>query len=851
MSYFTKSQQTRSEKIILVTAQAVQRLKLFTIEFDGSYSKEVNHFIESVKNGVLPLVRSSSLPLSLNEFYFSPIEKKLFINVGGNPKTENIIVNYKFFFSNAPFNLPYDLDNGEVVEWLPIINSIGNIGQQLDDESTGIVLETSSSVSLINDDRFFDPIFDTLIWENQEINFYSWFPDIPINERALIFKGYIENKSFTGKAVVFNVKDFVAKLKNQLDMTVFSEDFDNPSVPSMIGKPKRRIYGQVENVRCISISAVNDGYPLTQEGVSSATLTAGSTTMTGSSAMFIDFLNSVSPGDEIFLFDNGIKYSYGVEDVVDAITVTLSKAPEITFLNKQVFCKPASPWQEKNRTWLVAGHKLAAPISKISIVKTPQSFKVDKTTDIFVGDVIIINNILTLVKNIYEDVITTATIIDPVPVVNDLIEKLTISKVFADSRELIYGRDYLYLNAGSARIVLKDTAEFNVANQRLVGSNLTFTNGSRILTTSASVDLRTILKSRDWIASNSPLRPTFYQILKVTEQTVTLRKPVAFSGGPYTEPAYYKSIDVIDEKTSLTANCLGYEKDGKWLKRPSDIVRHLVTQDAGLGDINEASFIDAASDCDYIMSLALPASIGGTPPIIRDVITMVNKSCFGSLYTDNNNQISFSILNSEKPEVSEIIDDSDVISFSVSTKQSIVNKVSMDYRPYVDVYSDQDATKKIEFTSTFVNEMVGIKNTMERTSYLFEDDKANIIVQRLAIFNSLSNTTVKIMTALNLVTKAVNDKIFLNFDRLYSRYGGGKRKLGIVSGISKTGLKTELIVIDMGNILNRVPSIAPNDATDFSLADEDAKMKWGFVLDNDTLTPDATSEELLGNNIIG
>ena len=147
--------------------------------------------------------------------------------------------------------------------------------------------------------------------------------------------------------------------------------------------------------------------------------------------------------------------------------------------------------------------------------------------------------------------------------------------------------------------------------------------------------------------------------------------------------------------------------------------------------------------------------------------------------------------------------------------------------------------------------MVGIKNTMERTSYLFEDDKANIIVQRLAIFNSLSNTTVKIMTALNLVTKAVNDKIFLNFDRLYSRYGGGKRKLGIVSGISKTGLKTELTVIDMGNILNRVPSIAPNDATDFSLADEDAKMKWGFVLDNDTLTPDATSEELLGNNIIG
>jgi hypothetical protein len=92
-----------------------------------------------------------------------------------------MIVTLQMFFSTRPSILPYDLNNGEQVEWDSRIDTIGSLGQQLDDENTGIVLESSSQISLHNKDGFFDDIFDTLIWENQNIEFYSWSPKIPSN----------------------------------------------------------------------------------------------------------------------------------------------------------------------------------------------------------------------------------------------------------------------------------------------------------------------------------------------------------------------------------------------------------------------------------------------------------------------------------------------------------------------------------------------------------------------------------------------------------------------------------------------------------------------------------------------
>lgn len=148
--------------------------------------------------------------------------------------------------------------------------------------------------------------------------------------------------------------------------------------------------------------------------------------------------------------------------------------------------------------------------------------------------------------------------------------------------------------------------------------------------------------------------------------------------------------------------------------------------------------------------------------------------------------------------------------------------------------------------------MIGIKSVHERTLYIYEDDKALIIAQRLALFNSLSTSTVKLKAKLNLSRVVVNDKLYLELNRLYSRFGGlDQRKLGTVTSVKLDGLNSEIGLTDLGNIYNRVPSIAPDSTLEYLSANGDDKLRWAFILDNDTLTPNPDSEEGLGNFIIG
>ena len=833
MSYYEESLKPRSEKITLVTIESVQRLKLFTADGDD-WTRLVDYFVVSVKDdGVL-----------INEWEFTPTTKTLKLLGGDDPKERNISVTYRHFFSSAPVNLPYDLINGEVVEWEGRVSTIGSIGQQLDNENTGTVLESSSSVDLINSDGYFAPIFDTHIWENQNIKFYSWFPSIPIEEKIQLFEGLIESKVYADTKISFKVKDFVFKLKNQVNLGYFTED-DGVILPSLLNTPKRRIYGQVDNIQAVSLDAILDGYLIT--GTIAGTLDG--TTLTGTATLFLD---EVSPGDELFVVVNEITYKIGVESVDSNTQITTSEELEVSFADKAVSNKPALPWRKKNRFWHVAGHKLRAPSVEILIPQSSNTFLVDSTDDFFAGDEILINGFQSNVRRISGNKIITTTNIVPTPAAGDMINKRPIKKVFIGTNALVYERDYLESNVTESIITFEEMAEFNLAAQRRTGVDLVFTNGSRILTTADTVDLRTIVESRDWIRSANVARDEWYEILSVDQQTITLRTAVIVSGGPYTEEAYYKNLEVIDESSLITVNCLGMEVDNVWMKTPSDAVRHLVLNDAGFSVVNEAKFAKAKVDCGYIVSMAIPKSLGQKAPLIRDVITDINNSVFGSLYGDSSQNISYSILNSTKPELINIVRDDDILSYTVETTQKIANKVILSYRPYVDIFSGEDTFRSCTYSSKFVDDFIGIQNTIERTIYIYAEEDAITMAQRIALFNSLSATSIKLKAKMNFAQYTVNDKIYLDLENLFARYGGlDQRKIGMISGVKRDGYGSELTVTDLGNIYNRIPSIAPDETPEYSSSSADDKIRWGYILDNDTLTPDPNSEEGLGNFIIG
>jgi len=844
MNYQEASNQLRSEKIVLVTMGAVEQVKLFTVHSGSVYVRDVLHFVSNVKDGATHLTQAFSTSLSAGQWYFDSVAKKLYVRTSNSsdPKTRSLSLTYKLFYSTAPIVMPHDLATGEEVEWEPLINSIGSIGQQLDEESTGIVLESSSSISMINNHGYWDEIYDTLIWENQTVEFYSYITGTPITEIKKIFNGVIESKDFSVSAVNFKVKDFIFRLRDFVNLGKFSLA-DGEIDPSLIDRPKRRIYGQVKQLKCVGLRKILGGYEFGQS-INGAIETDQITTTSG-------FLTDLSPGDELVVTFNDEDFRLTVDSIQSDTSATLGNELEISIVNKSgIIIRPSLPRRFKNRVWSVAGHKLRSPLATITSVISENRYLVDDVSDIYSGDQIEINGDLISVRRVSGNEIVLENAVSPLPVVTDEIIKLPIQKVYVGSEEYIYLRDWTFENTTESKIIFDEFAEFNVAKERSLGVNLLFTNGSRSLTTSSVVDFRSILKPNDFIRSSTITEPSYYEILQVKEQEIILRSN--FTGATATKAATYKNIDVINDESIVTCDCLGIEVDGEWIKTPSDAVRHLILNDAELTAIDEDSFTKANADCDYILSMPIPENIGDSEPLIRDVITKINQSVFGSLCGNASLDIAYNILNARKPQDTQILKDDDIISFDSTSTQRIINNIKVNYRPFTDIFSGEAAFESYSQTSDFVNNLIGIKASSERTLYLYEADKAKIIAQRILLFNSLPSTVVTVKAKLNLALLAVSDKMFLSLDRLYKRYGGkDKRKIGTITGVKKNGFDTDIIFTDLGNVYNRIPAIAPNTTLDYSAQIKDDLIRYGYILDNNVLTPDPTSEVSLGNNIIG
>ena len=837
----------KSEKITLITSQAEHLVKIFEHHAGAIYKRHVEHFVESVKDNGLHLAPVSSLgELIEGRYFYEPQSQTLFIICLGNldPKFKKISIVYKFFFSNAPLILPHDLAQGEEVEWMPIISKIGNIGQSLSDESTGIVLESSSSVDLINTGGFFDRIFDSYIWENKPITFYAWFPETGLSEAKKIFEGVVSTKDFGLDFVKFSVKDFIFKLRDDVNLDLFSIE-DGRISDSLVGSAKRRIYGQVKQVKLAGVDNLLDGFLLT----GSVSINLDSKEMIGTDSLFLTELN---PGDEIILVSNGNEVSFGIESIASNTLAILNGESRESFINALALNRPTVPYRFLNRLWHIASHKLREPQTTIYAIISENRFKVNNVNDFFVNDQVIIGNDLVSIRGIVGDEIITKNAVNPFPSLGSVVRKIPIQKVFYKDKELIHGRDWTYLNDTEAIIVFNDLAEFNITQERSLGVDVTFTRGSDTITTQAVVDFRSILKPRDWIRKNSIIsgESQYYEILEVKEQSIRIREE--FSGTDQTMSALIKSVEYLDDDSLITANCLGMELNSTWIKTASHAVRHLIEYDAGLGNINHASFTQASVDADYILSLVIPEDLGDKAPSIRDCITLINESVFGSLYTDKNLNVAYSILNSIKPADTSVVSDDDILSFETQTISNIYNEVVVNFRPFIDFHTGQSTFEVHSFNSGFVDRYIGLKNTLTRKVFLFETDKALIIAQRLALFYSMSSTKVLIKGKMGFFQKSVNDKIIMNFRRMFKRFAGlGHEKFGTITSIKKSQTEVDIEVSDLGNIFNRVASISGNDSPNFKNAGERQKILQSYIVDNLSETPDVSSEESNHCNLIG
>ena len=850
-TYNDYANKTRSSKVILCHVEPTQRLSVFALDSGTVYSKTVEHFTVGVKEDGTDLVEASSAALSSGEWFYDSSTSILYVNSTDNldPKKHRIIVTYRLFYSNRAIDLPYDLSSGSDVNYDGRLKSSSPINKQLDDEQIGIVLETATNIKLENTDSYFDDIYDVLIFDNASVSLWLWSEILPISEKKKIFLGTIQNKKFSPTSVTFNCKDFLYKLRDSVSSSNFSASDGN--VPERyLNTPKRKIFGQHEQLRCTPTDSVLDGFAVT----GTIAGTAGAAILTGSGSAFLD---ECSPEDDLFYNDGNQTYRFGVASVDSDTQITLSADLEIT-VSGSITNNPKIAWRKKNRDWHIAGHKLRSPSTTISYAVTSRRFNLTDESDFLDGDLVAVNGVNVFISRVTGDaILLTAALPTGIPTIGQTVTKNPLRKAFLDGREVFIDRDWTVSNTSTNAILqLSELSEFNIAQAVSISLTINFVNASRTITLNGA-DYTAQIKTRDWIRSDDITHKTWYEVLNVTyddvanDTTVTIR--TSYAGSTIATNGEKKNVVITSDQSIITVNCIGMETSaGQWVKTASDAVKELLSTDASLTNINTTAFTEADSDAPYILSYAMPEKIGGKLPIIRTVIDKINKSVFGSLTIDSDQNFKYEVLSPKKPADLVTLKDDDIIGVtSISSRNEVVRKINASYRFYSDKYTGESSKLLYEFENEFVDDLIGSTRELDLNLYLYNLGDATVIAQRYAFYNSMSQSTVTIKGKLNLSLLELNEKINLNLDRLYKRFGSRDRqKVGIINKVSKTVDGATIQISDLGNVYNRSCNIAVNTTSEFSSATSDEKIVSGFIVDSDTLTPDPTSDNEMYQNLI-
>jgi hypothetical protein len=588
------------------------------------------------------------------------------------------------------------------------------------------------------------------------------------------------------------------------------------------------------------VDQIANGFKLTgtvQGSVETATLTGTGTL----------FLTEVFQNDEI----NVGTQRFSVEQIISNTELIVSNEPEFGFTLADAFNVPSRATTLKNRDFIAAGHVCAQSTKTIVAVNQLNRVTVNDVDGLFPGDFIEFvstgerieikntapGNIIVLRQNMINR-----------PTIGSTAIRRPVQKVYINGK-IVPSEKYTISNAGSCGLTFDVDTEIDLAPIKTSPVSLNFANGSRQVTYTLGGDfsISEVLSAMDLIKPDSVTYTTFYTISYIDGNNIWLTSP--FIDPTISSNFDYKAPEYIVDDTTISLDILGKTENGLesgvWISTVAQAQRDLLRQ-ANIEYINEQSFVDGAVDGNQLVSIAIPESFSSKSlETTKSIIDKLNKSISSSLALDVDLNLKFQVLNAFVEDVLPVVNDFDVIDWSIKTTNGkIYNRALARYR-FTDVDNStlDNGNKLYDFSSEYVNRYIETGKTNEISLYLYKEFEAKISAHRNVYQNRLSVSTVTVKTDLRLEYLELGDIVILDFSRLYKRFGDNesRKKIVMVSSKNVTGQGITFEMTDLGNTFNTSSYITPNDAPEWTLAEELDKLKFGYITDNQGIVNDEES----------
>lgn len=823
-----------SEKLTLAQVNASKLLRGMSLESGSIYKIDLSEVIESVEDSGVALTEVASLgAITPGDYYHDRTNSILYLETSdsADPNGKFIVAEVKFFFSNAGVNAPNDFSTGFEVHWLPYLRPLSQFANTLDNQNQiGFAIEGTGSISFFNDQSFWKSRYDKYFFENKICKIYSWNSSLPFSEAKLIYRGRIQEKSWSSTQITFRLKDFINELRAEIPLAPLS-DLGGVTIPATLENVRqRRIYGYAFSLRPTNVDQlIDDKFTLT----GTFAVTTSSATVTGSGT---SFLSELSPDDTITFGDDD--ESFTIESIASDTSLTLTEVYSLS--SQSGVSAQAEPSHDKrflNRKHLIAGHALATITSTVTAAFSFLMIEVADASAFEAGAAITVGSQNSFIDHISNNRLFLSLSLSTLPSIGSTVTQDPVLNVKINNTLLIKTRDYTFDASGPSFITLDDLAEFNVARVKsLVGTSIAFTTSSRDVTGTGTV-FTSQLKPGDWIRPSG--ESDFFEILEVTDDTnIVLRTASTYTT---TAAGQYKTPDIYTEGTDiLTVDALGITEDrttsGTFIYKGPMVVEDII-KSVGIdtADIDTTSFSTTSDIEQARVGIVIPKQFNSTKSrSARDIINDINQSIFGSLLQNDDLKLEYKILSPKKTDFTSF-GVGDILGFSIKSKSDQVVKtvrVDYQYREY-DPNIRTSGFMQVTAINDYAQYLVKTEKEFTLESVLIDETDAQILANRYSFLKSVATSILSLKMKLQPVGMEIGDQIELEHEKLYERLGSStSRKVGAIQFLGKSGRDTSLQLDDLANAFTRAAVIAPDAHPDFTSSTDSEKSIAGYITDS-------------------
>lgn len=427
-----------------------------------------------------------------------------------------------------------------------------------------------------------------------------------------------------------------------------------------------------------------------------------------------------------------------------------------------------------------------------------------------------------------------------------------VQAVYLNDIKLTEGDDY-EVDSENAIIKLSGfgtgyfySAEFNnTPIQKLTGV-ADYDLGSRNVDT--GTDWTEHLRPGDYIKDASG---TWRRIIEVRSDTVLIieeprESPFIIVNGTVTNPEVKKVSYYQEGETLITCDVRGKTVDGttsgRMLRYAPEIVQNIIS-DAGFLSLTDTASFDTANDeLPHEIALVIPEKVNSTvTKKVRDVISGINKSVFGTLSLNSDIKFQYSIIDPSKTDFITL-DHTDVLSFSVrSDSSNIVSDVAVRYNlKEINPSTLEPSFDVSEYSSQTATYSLGVNRLLDVETLLVDSVSASEFASRWAFLLEQTTSIVTLRMKLQGITISVGDKVKFRHPGLYQRFGSSiSERFGLVRSVAKSYSETIIELDDIGNAFSRTGNITEDDAVGYYDASSNDKMKNGYITFDNGGTPNS------------